>query len=499
LSICLVVAACSTDHQRIAEAQVKTYVGGFLVALVVSMLVMPLVKRLAVRYGAIDTPGERKIHRVPTARMGGLAIVAGIGAAMAFVVVLDNRIAVKMTDLGWRLGGPLLATGLIVALGIYDDLKGASAAVKLPVQIMAALIVWYSGVQVHHISNPFGESLDLGIFALPFVVLWIVTLTNAINLIDGIDGLAAGVVVIASGALLVKALHNGNVPMAFMCACVAGGCAGFLRFNFPPAHVFMGDTGSLALGFIFGWMSILASHKGAAAAALLVPALALGLPLADIAAAVVRRVTTGASIFKADHDHIHHAVLRRSESPRVATLSLYAVSLALALAAIGFTYMKTPWAAVALLVLCAALLVSLGGRTINGAASRSLDMDAGLRQIGARAIEQVDVAGSLENVGEALRTLAGGLGCLRARLAVFDGEESLFECNCGGQDSEAESSWPQTIRWTSDEERFRALLTFDLSHLPPDQAGRASLLLGTCLSHVGDVLPRLIDADEPRR
>jgi UDP-GlcNAc:undecaprenyl-phosphate GlcNAc-1-phosphate transferase len=223
---------------------------------------------------------------------------------------------------------------LILALGIYDDIKGANAGKKLTVQTIAALILFFFGFEIQTISNPFGSPIHLGWLSLPATVFWLVGLSNAFNLIDGIDGLASGVAFFATSALLAVALFLGNILPSLFTAALAGATLGFLRYNFNPAKIFMGDSGSLFLGFTIAAISIHGSAKAHAAVAILIPIVALGLPIMDTLLAIGRRVYRGLPIPTADREHIHHKLIKYGFSHRRAALILYSFCVVLSSLAI---------------------------------------------------------------------------------------------------------------------------------------------------------------------
>lgn len=308
----------------------------FAASFVLSAGLTPSVRKLAMRWGAVDYPGERKVHTEPTARMGGAAIF--IGWLLPLVVVVSFRQAhwAKFFGAGHVAIGMIGTATLMFALGVYDDFRGATARLKLPVQISAAIILYLIGIRVENVSNPFGSTLTLGVFALPATVLWIVGLTNAVNLMDGIDGLAAGVSALTALVMGLAAQYGGSTEtLGILYAVpVAGAALGFLIYNFPPASVFMGDCGSLFLGFTLAAISLLSSQKGHAAVAVFVPLIVFGVPVTDTALAMLRRYLTGRNLFEADRRHVHHILLERGVSPRHTLLILYATSAVLGGAAL---------------------------------------------------------------------------------------------------------------------------------------------------------------------
>jgi UDP-GlcNAc:undecaprenyl-phosphate GlcNAc-1-phosphate transferase len=351
------------------------YVGiaSFLVAMGATWIVTPGVIRLAGFLGAVDLPGGRKTHESPLPRIGGLAVFAGFVAGMIFAAMATgNLFNTPQTDVYWR--GLALAATALMAVGLVDDLFGLSYRWKFAAQIAAASYVWSCGFRIETVTHPLGGALDLGMFSLPITLLWIVGITNAVNLIDGLDGLAAGIALITTSAVAAIAFARGELGVTAASVTLAGSLIGFLRFNFNPARIFLGDSGSLFLGFVLAVTSVRGSQKGPTAVAILVPLLVLGLPLLDTGLAVVRRLyrlnNYGArtenrvgyvlrnlnQLFLPDRGHIHHRLLDLGMSHRGAVLVLYATGLLFAMAAFALTLLKSLWIA---LILGAALLVTM--------------------------------------------------------------------------------------------------------------------------------------------
>ena len=308
-------------------------VAALVVALVVTMVVMPLVRRLAIRLGAIDMPGkagtdsERHLHTQPTPRMGGLAIFLGFCLSMARFVQLNSQLTTM-----------LVGALIIVVLGMVDDVKNLPAWLKLIFQIVAAVVAVSGGSVIRYLSAPawLAENghLNLGIFSVPATVLWIVLITNAVNLIDGLDGLAAGVSAISSVCLLVVALGYSDMTVAVICSALAGSCIGFLPYNISPARIFMGDTGSTFIGFILAVASVQGLFKIYALISFAVPFFMLGLPIFDVCFAVISRVSHGESPMKADRKHVHYRLLDMGLTKQQTVAVLYIVSGILGLVAV---------------------------------------------------------------------------------------------------------------------------------------------------------------------
>jgi UDP-GlcNAc:undecaprenyl-phosphate GlcNAc-1-phosphate transferase len=295
-----------------------------LASLAITLALTPLVMVLARRFGAVDRPGPRRVHREPVPTLGGLAmVVAVLGVAWGARLLPGPARVLDLVPLI----GITVATVPVLALGILDDLRGTSPWIKLLCQGAAAVVLFRFGIGVPLLSNPFGEaSLETGPFNLPLTVVWVVMVMNAINLIDGLDGLAAGVVFIASATLWWVGRSHGNFYVLFLTSTMIGTTLGFLRYNFPPARVFMGDTGSQFLGLVLAAASLLDNRKVTATVSLLFPLVALAVPLADSAIAFARRLFHGQPVFGADSEHIHHRLLRLGLSQRDAVLVLWFVA-----------------------------------------------------------------------------------------------------------------------------------------------------------------------------
>ena len=331
------------------ESQLLAYVLlALLVALVVSFLMTPVVKTFAYKVGAIDVPKDnRRMHKTPIPRLGGLAIFIGFMVS----ILLFAEITSEMKSI-------LLGAVIIVVLGVVDDIMALPAMLKFVVQIGAALIPATNGVQILAFSNPniFSDNLYwvLGGLSVPFTVLWIVALTNAVNLIDGLDGLANGVSAISATTMLVIALMASEMQVAIVMAALVGASVGFMPYNLNPAKMFMGDTGATFLGYILATMSIQGLFKFHMIISFAVPFLMLALPIFDTCFAILRRVSKGQSPMAPDRGHIHHRLIDMGFSQKQAVATLYIISAILGLSAVVLTTSGTEKAMLFLLALCLA-------------------------------------------------------------------------------------------------------------------------------------------------
>ncbi|MFX0198100.1 MAG: MraY family glycosyltransferase [Candidatus Hodarchaeota archaeon] len=302
----------------------KTYFVIFLCSFLICYLVVPLIRRYAILNGVMDDDGDvRRVHNGSIPRLGGVGIYLAFYLPFLGFLFYQNRISNFLFSDIRQFLGLLICSTIVLGLGIYDDIKGANATKKLTVQTIAAIILFFFGFEIQRISNPFGSAIYLGWLSLPVTVFWLVGLSNAFNLIDGIDGLASGVGFFAASALLAVALFLGNILPSLFTAALAGATLGFLRYNFNPAKIFMGDSGSLFLGFSIAAISIHGSEKAHAAVAILIPVMALGLPIIDTLLAIARRVYRGLPIPVADKEHIHHKLIKYGFSHRRTAFVLY--------------------------------------------------------------------------------------------------------------------------------------------------------------------------------
>lgn len=292
----------------------------FLVALLFSFLITPLVIKLAVKYGFMDIPkDERRVHKKPIPLAGGLAMYI----SFVICVLIFNNITRETISL-------IAGASIIVISGLYDDKIGLSPKKKIVFQLLAGVCLVLGGVKIDFLNNPLriGDAIiELNYLSVPITLFWVCGITNTINLIDGLDGLADGVSMICAVSLMFIAYRFGYIQVAIISAILAGACLGFLPFNFNPAKIFMGDTGALFLGFILSYISIEGVMKSAAALTIIVPVLILGVPVFDTAFAMVRRKLSGKSIVEADKGHLHHRLLAKGLSQRQTVLVLYTISI----------------------------------------------------------------------------------------------------------------------------------------------------------------------------
>ncbi len=411
-----------------------TFLVTFLLSLMVALVLTLVVRNRAVAWGWVDQANSsRKVHVRPIPRLGGIAIVAGFFAPLCALFLVDSGVGYlfrSYQELVWGLFGGGAA---IAALGLYDDLHGAGARLKFAIQFAVAIALYLLGFRVELIANPFGVELSLGILSLPFTLLWIVGVINAINLIDGLDGLAGGVAFFGVGTNFILSLVRGDVVMCLLMAALAGAILGFLVFNFNPASIFMGDTGSMFLGFVLAAVSLKTSTKSGTAVAMLVPVMALGLPIMDTLLAMVRRSILGRPMFSADKEHIHHRLMSRLVlSHRSAVLVLYGLCALFTLTALGLNFANSAQSAMLLVGMAVVIFVlmrKLGYLDLRRASTvgEVRRKNIRLRSLVKELSRAVRAAPSLQALWDAVRPLGEALDVARLELRLQHQREGLTD------------------------------------------------------------------------
>lgn len=319
-----------------------------LVTFFIALAVTPLSIKLAPKIGAIDIPKDkRRVHTKPMPRFGGMAMFVAAEAGLAIFLHHDPKIWV------------IVAGGIMIyAVGVIDDLKCLPAKLKFLLQMLCATFIYFGGIQINFIRNPLNEDAFIwfpGPVSFIITVIWIVGITNTVNLIDGLDGLAAGVACIASACIAYTAILSGQYDVGLAMFAVSGSALGFLPYNFHPAKTFMGDGGSLYLGFMIAAISIFGSTKGATLIATIVPFLVLGLPIFDTAFAIIRRWVNGYPIMEADKGHLHHRIMNTGMGQRRTVLIMYCISAIMGMVAVLFV--ERIWVQAIVLTVVAAMLL----------------------------------------------------------------------------------------------------------------------------------------------
>lgn len=329
-----------------------SYVWTFILALLIAVIATPISMMLGHRWGAIAIPGGRHVHKRAVPRIGGLAIYAAFWLAVVFTQSWD----LDITSL-------FIGSTMIVGVGLWDDIKDMRPLTKLFWQIAAAAVLVFFGFSMDLISLPFLGEIKLGWFGSLLAIFWIIGLVNTVNISDGLDGLAAGICFMAALLLFWSANQINEVGSAHLTLALAGSALGFLFYNFHPAKVFMGDTGSMFLGYIIGGISIMGLLKTATVLGLVFPLLVLGMPLTDLTFAIIRRKFHGQSIGQADRGHLHHRLLDAGLSQRQAVLVLYGMSACFGIAAVLGSLGSWTWAALLLIAVFAFILAIMFRRT----------------------------------------------------------------------------------------------------------------------------------------
>ena len=347
------------------------YVSVAALAAFVSALLTPLVRRAALTLEAVDRPGDRRVHATAVPRLGGLAIFAASLATILASPLVGIDLPAALVERDWRLGWLLAGVMLTVATGFVDDLRGLAPLPKLGLCTVAAAIALAGGVGLDGVTNPVtGSFIAFGALGALATLLWIVAVTNAFNLVDGLDGLAAGVALIVSLTLLAVSLMEGRTEAALLWAVLVGALLGFLPYNFHPARIFLGDSGSLLLGYLLAVLAVESLAKSATLVVVLATVLALGLPVIELVLTVLRRIAAHgpASLFEADAGHIHHRLLGQGLTHRRAVLTLYAACAALGTLAFAAVLIEGP--ANAVVVGVASAVIFAGIRRLHGARTR---------------------------------------------------------------------------------------------------------------------------------
>jgi UDP-GlcNAc:undecaprenyl-phosphate GlcNAc-1-phosphate transferase len=393
------------------------------------VVLTPAVRALAHRSGALDHAlTTRKIHDRPIPRLGGIAIVLAFFAPLVALLFVDTGAGRLFLAHPEKAAGLFAGGAAIAALGIWDDLRGANAKTKFLVQFAVAGLMYALGFRIDHIASPHVGPIHLGWFGLPFTVLWIAGVINAMNLIDGLDGLAGGVALIAISTTFAIAVMKPEPLMVVFTAALGGAVLGFLFYNFNPASIFMGDTGSMFLGFVLATTSIQTNLKSSTTVAIVVPIIALGVPIADTLLAMARRAARGVPLFSGDRGHIHHRLLATGLSQRQTVLIIYGVCLLLGGTALTLTYATSKQATLLLIALSLfsfLVLRRLGfisfskTRAVLRDRRRNMEVRAAIRRVG-------DAVRSAEHVGQVwvgVRMAARALGASAVALHLPNASE----------------------------------------------------------------------------
>jgi len=340
----------------------NTYFAIFLIATFSSLIITPLVRRLCERFHLLDIPVDgRKRHIKAVPRLGGVAIYAACVIALSTLPFVDNLLTQSLRHHTSEIFLALIPATLVLLLGIYDDLRGTNASVKFAALGLIATLFYLMGGRIEVLSIPFVGSVHLpSTLSFLLTLLWLVGITNAFNLIDGLDGLASGAALFSTLVILVVSFSQSAPLMIVVALVLCGALAGFLRYNFNPASIFLGDSGALFVGFTLAALSVLGSQKATTAVAVVIPVLAFGLPVIDTGVTMARRLISRKPIFQGDNEHIHHMLLARGWSQRQVAFILYGVSAIFGLVAMLFVNTGSRTTAFVLFVVAVVVIIAMG-------------------------------------------------------------------------------------------------------------------------------------------
>jgi UDP-GlcNAc:undecaprenyl-phosphate GlcNAc-1-phosphate transferase len=340
----------------------KTYFALFSIATVASLVTTPLIRRFCQRYKLLDVPLDgRRVHTIAIPRLGGLALYFSCLAGLSMLPFLDNLLTQTLSGFKAEFLTLFVPATLVLLLGGYDDLRGANAVVKFAGLGLIATLFYAMGGRIDALSIPFLGSAQLPpLLSYVITIVWLVGITNAFNLIDGLDGLAAGTALFSSLVILGVSISQERTLMIVVSLVLCGSLVGFLRYNFNPASIFLGDSGSLFIGFVLAALSVLGTQKATTAVAVVAPILAFGFPVVDTAMTMARRLVSRKPVFQGDNEHVHHMLLARGWSQRRAVLVLYGVCALFGLAALIFPATGSKLTGFMLFVLSAAVIIAVG-------------------------------------------------------------------------------------------------------------------------------------------
>jgi UDP-GlcNAc:undecaprenyl-phosphate GlcNAc-1-phosphate transferase len=341
---------------------VKTYFALFLIATSSALVITPLIRRLCQRFELLDVPADgRRVHTSAIPRLGGVAIYLSLMLALSSLLLVSNLVTQSLAYYSPVFFKVVIPSSLVLLLGVYDDLRGANAMVKFVGLGLIASLFYAMGGRIEALAVPFFGIVHFpAVISFALTVFWLVAISNAFNLIDGMDGLATGAALFSSLVILIVALTGGHTVMIVVTIAICGALAGFLRYNFNPASIFLGDSGALFVGFLLAALSLLGAQKATTAIAVITPILAFGLPVVDTTVTRARRLIGGRPIFEGDGEHIHHMLLARGWSQRRVALILYSVCAVFGLLAALSTKTSSPATGFVLFVIAAAVIVAVG-------------------------------------------------------------------------------------------------------------------------------------------
>ena len=397
----------------------NTYFALFLIATFSSLIITPVVRRLCERFRLLDFPVDgRRMHIKAVPRLGGIAIYASCVIALSTLPFVDNLLTQKLHPHTAEIFLALIPATLVLLLGIYDDLRGTNASVKFAALGLIATLFYVMGGRIEILSIPFVGSVHLpSTLSFMLTILWLVGIANAFNLIDGLDGLASGAALFSTLVILVVSFSQSAQVMIVVALVLCGSLAGFLRYNFNPASIFLGDSGALFVGFTLAALSVLGSQKATTAVAVVIPVLAFGLPVIDTGVTLVRRLISRKPLFKGDNEHIHHMLLARGWSQRQVALILYGVSAMFGLVAMLFANTGSRSTGFVLFVVAVVVIIAMGHLRYH----EMDELKAGMKRTVAD--RRIKVANNIR-VRRAIRALAKA----KTMGEVFEAVTQMLDC-----------------------------------------------------------------------
>ena len=340
----------------------NTFFALFVIATLASLIITPVVRRLCERFQLLDVPTDsRRLHTKAIPRLGGVAIYLSCLTALSTLPFVDNLLTQTLKARWLDIFIALIPATLVLILGIVDDLRGTNATVKFTVLGMIATLFYFLGGHIDALTIPFVGTVELPpLLSFAITILWLVGIANAFNLIDGMDGLASGAALFSSLVILIVSISQGRPLMTVVALVLCGALAGFLRYNFNPASIFLGDSGALFVGFTLAALSVLSAQKATTTVAIVIPILAFGFPMVDTAMTMGRRLISRRPMFQGDNEHIHHMLLARGWSQRRVVLALYGVCTLFGLVAMIFTTTGSKTTGLIMFVVSVAVLIAVG-------------------------------------------------------------------------------------------------------------------------------------------
>jgi len=422
----------------------NTYLALFIISTLTAVALTPLVRRACERLGWLDRPDARHTHHVAVPRLGGVAIFAAVIVSLAALFLpIDNLVTRALRENWWQLFQVLAPATLVFLFGVYDDLRGANARTKFVALGVSGAVFYALGGRVELLSVPLIGSIELpAIVSFALTLAWVVGVSNAFNLIDGVDGLASGAALFASLVMLVVAVMLGHPLVAVVACALCGALIGFLRYNFNPASIFLGDSGALFVGFLLAALSVHGAQKASTAVAVAIPLLAFGVPVVDTGFTLVRRFVSGNPLFEGDREHIHHMLLARGWSQRRVAFVLYGACALFGLAALLFVGDAGRATGLLLFIVAAAVAIAVGRLRYHEVDELRAGVRRNLNERRARTSNHIRVRRAARSMSEAEDTGAF-FDAVRELLELGEFVHARVRLGRDGGDGSGEA-----IRWT---------------------------------------------------